>query len=100
VAAHHLLDDAGAQPRREPLTEVTGVVRDERELLDAALDDAADQRLGISRQPEPADEDRHAVAQRLERRRDAVDDLVRMPAPPGDWLPRGRAGAPHGGSAR
>jgi hypothetical protein len=36
------------------------------QIADAAIDHAFDQRLGISRQAEAADHDRHAVAQRHE----------------------------------
>ena len=65
---------------REALAEVAGVVRDERQIAHAALDDAADQRLGVARQAEAADHDRHAVAQRRERLGDRRDDLVRVSA--------------------
>jgi len=44
------------------------------------LDDAGDQRLGIARQAEATDEHGHAVAQRRERLRDRVDDLVAAPS--------------------
>src|SRR3546814_6384860 len=69
VGRDHLTDLAVVEKR--PETEAIGaaIVRDDREILDAACEQAGDQMLGIARKAEAARHDRHAVEKDAGKRR-------------------------------
>ena len=63
IGRDHLLDLPRSQQLAEPLIVDAGIVRGDREVLDAVCDDRVDQPLGDSAQAEAAGRDGHAVEQ-------------------------------------
>src|SRR3546814_7309108 len=74
VGRDHLTDLAVVEKR--PETEAIGaaIVRDDREILDAACEQAGDQMLGIARKAEAARHERHAAEKDAGKRRLGLRD--------------------------
>src|SRR3546814_10712398 len=72
VGRDHLTDLAVVEKRPETEAIRAAIVRDDREILDAACEQAGDQMLGIARNAEAARHDRHAVEKDAGKRRPGI----------------------------